>query len=464
MTRMSTAFDSATSLTLVVALCALTAMPAAAQHPTTYSAATSPGGVSYLYRFDPETPYAAISLGRRLPPSLPESKEASYGLFAALIGQSADPAGSFEFGERMADLHASTSVITSRAEFSLVVKAPAPEIGRALKMAADAVATVEPRERPYKRLRAASERGLAESLLKPETIATRAAYTLALGDHPIVRLNSPSRYADTAHTDLSSWRKVAIGRDGLTIVASGRLTAAEAGTAIDAALSGWPVAPVTPTATKHTVSLAPQTIAVEQQTRQSIVALVGQPTYALGAEAELAGIGLAPATSGVEGRFAESVRVALGATYGVSTSITAVDRDQRLMVISMSVDTTKLSESIASLRKAYATWQQDGVSEREIAGHRTRFITSRAATYGDPAAANRLVLGTLLAERTLADIDGYAERIGKATPEAVNAVIKTKFPRAEDLLLVVVTPDAKAVAGTDCVIKTAVEVSSCRKK
>ncbi len=398
-----------------------------------------------------------------MPPSLPNDKEASYGLFGALISQSADPAGSFEFAERLADLHASSAVTAARDEFSLSVKAPAPEIARALKLVADAVQSAAPAERPYKRLRLMSERGLAESLLKPESVASQTAYSMALGDHPIVRLATAARYAGTSHGDLQLWRKTSVGRDGLIVVASGRLTLAEAGQAIDTALAPWPAAPVTPQPARYTVSLAPQTIAVEQPTRQSIVSLVGQPTYARGPETELAGLGLAPATGGVDGRFGEAVRVSLGATYGVSTSTTMVDRDQRLLVISMSVDSAKLSESIAALRKAYDTWQQSGVTEREVAGQRARFIAARASTYGDPAAANRLVLGTLLADRTLADIDTYADRIKSATPEAINATIRRTFPRVDDMLTVVVTPDASAVAGATCVIKAVADVSLCRK-
>jgi len=71
---------------------------------------------------------------------------------------------------RHRDLHASANLNISREEFSLHVKAPAGELGRALKIVADAVITAEPQEKAYRRLRLNSERGLAEAMLKPELL------------------------------------------------------------------------------------------------------------------------------------------------------------------------------------------------------------------------------------------------------------------------------------------------------
>lgn len=440
-----------------------TVTPATAQHPTTYTSAVTPGGIRYHYRYDAETPYAAITFGRVVERALPDSKEASYGLIPSLIFQSADKAGSNEFAERLQDIHAGASISAGSEEFSVQVKAPAAEFATAVKLVVDALLTAEPTDKPYRRLRLNAEGAQAQAEVRAETIATRAAYTLTLGSHVIVRQFDAKRFADTAPSDVGAWRKVAIGRDGLVVAVSGRITEADAARAIDASFSGWPALTVASRATYEPIDLKPQTIVVEQPGRQASILMLGRTTYARGHEAEIAGLALGPLGGGVESRLGEAVRVALGASYGVGASIRSIDREQRLIAISTSVDTGKVADSIAAIRKAYERWQQQGLSEREMISQRTRMIGGRDGVFNDPSAANRLVFSALINDRTLEDVNGFANRLKALARDDLNAFVKAKFPRVEDLLIVVVTPDAKAVPA-DCVIKTASEALSCRKK
>lgn len=439
------------------------ASPALAQHPTAYTSTVTPGGIRYHYRYDAETPYAAITFGRVVERALPDNKEASYGLIPSMIFQSADKAGSNEFAERLQDIHAGASISAGLEEFSVQVKAPAAEFGNALKLVVGALTTAEPTDKPYRRLRLNAEGAQAQSEVRAETIATRAAYTLTLGNHVIVRQFDAKRFADTTPADVDLWRKVALGRDGLVVAVSGRIAEADAARAIDAALGGWPALAAATRGKNEPIDLKPQTIVVEQPGRQASILMLGRTSYARGHEAEIAGLAMGPLGGGVESRLGDAVRVALGASYGVSAGIRAVDREQRLIALSTSVDTGKVADSIAAMRKAYERWQSQGLSDREITSQRTRMIGARDSVFNDPSAANRLVFNALINDRTLDDVNGFSDRLKALSRTDLNAFIMAKFPRVVDLLIVVVTPDAKAVQA-DCVIKAAADALSCKKK
>ena len=451
-----------TGLAIAAAICAA-ATSASAQHPTTYANAITPAGIRYLYRFDAETPYAAITFGRVVERALPDAKEASYGLIPSMIFQSADKAGSNEFAERLADIHAGASISAGLEEFSVQVKAPAAEFATALKLIADAVVNAEPADKPYRRLRLNAEGAQAQSEVRAETIATRAAYTLTLGNHVIVRQFDAKRFAETAPADVSLWRKVAIGRDGLVVAVSGRIAEADAARAIDATIGTWPALAVAARSTPEPFVLTPQTIVVEQPGRQAAILMLGTTRYARGHEAEIAGLALGPLGGGVESRLGEAVRVALGASYGVAAGIRSIDREQRLIAITTSVDTGKVADSIAAMRKAYERWQQQGLTDRELTSQRTRMIGARDGVFADPSSANRLVFSALINDRSLDDVNGFGDRLKALQREDLNTFITAKFPRVEDLLIVVVTPDAKALTA-DCVIKSAAEAISCKRK
>ena len=448
---------------LTLAVCLVAPLPVFAQHPTAYTSAVTPGGIRYLYRYDAETPYAAITFGRVVERALPDTKEASYGLIPALIFQSADKAGSNEFAERLQDIHAGASISAGQEEFSVQVKAPAAEFSRALKLVVGALTTAEPADKPYRRLRLNAEGAQAQSEVRAETIATRTAYTLTLGNHVIVRQFDAKRYADTAPADVDLWRKVVLGRDGLVVAVSGRISDAEAAGAIDASLGGWPALAAAARGKNEPIDLKPQTIVVEQPGRQASILMLGRTGYARGHETEIAGLAMGPLGGGVESRLGDAVRVALGASYGVGAGIRVIDRDQRLIALATAVDTGKVADSIAAMRKAYERWQQQGLNDREMTSQRTRMIGGRDGVFNDPSAANRLVFNALINDRTLEDVNGFADRLKALSRDDLNAFIKAKFPRVEELLIVVVTPDAKALAA-DCVIKAAAEALSCKKK
>lgn len=431
--------------------------------------AKSPGGIVFLHRFDDATPYAAINFGwRDTYGAANPAKTALPTLTGALLMQSADGKADDSLVEKMNDLAASASLSGSFYQFRGNVRAPAKNIAEALKLTAAALKTSMPTDKVFKRLTQQVTEGEASAVTRSETIAQRAALRLSLGDHPAVRSFAATRFDGLSPADVDVWRKVALDRARLKVVVSGKVSVADAGLMLDAAFSDLPPLVAAPKVALPVVPpFKPRTIVIERETAQSAIMIIGKTEIASGQPAQMASIANSVLGSGSDGRIFQAVRVALGASYGGGSSIYSPAPGQRLLQMTSTVANDQVAASLLALRKTYATWHADGVTEAELKAAVVKAMNSSAGALKDPASAANTALSTVMGDRPISDLHDYNKLIKSLTTPDLNDMIRNKFPKPDQLMTVVVTPSAarliEAGITANCVISSLAEIEKCMR-
>jgi zinc protease len=446
---------------LLALLCALPAGPPAAVAQAPFKEHRTPGGLTFHYRFDDRTPFAALHFGWRDGfADRHKGKEGIITLFSAMVTQGADGSEGNVFSERLADLHASVSFASGWTATYGQVRAPGARLGEAVAAALDALAKAKPGDSLMRRLRERARGGEAQSLMRAETIASRTAMRALLGEHRWTRGLDIKRFDRIGPTELDLWRAERLGRSGLVLVASGALPADAFARIIDEAFAGLPERPelarIVPTPPK----VMPQTLVVERPGTQTIIYLAAPMIVPDLKEAPKLSIANAILGGGSQGRLFKAVRGDLGATYGAGSSIVTVHRDQRIVVLQASVANDLAKASLAALRTTYAKWHADGVTDAELVPARERALSGVKGAWRDITSANNWLLGLLLDERPADDMNRHEERLRSLTRDELNGMIRSVFPPPDRFLTIIVTPKAEGF-DADCVIRSDVEVLAC---
>jgi zinc protease len=447
------------TLLLITALIA--SHKAVADVATEYKAAKSAGGIAFLYRFDDETPFAAINFGwRDFYAAASKGKAGLPAITGPLVLQGADNAGHNEFVERLKDLGASATLSGGTFQFNGNVRAPANKIGEAMALVATALKSAEPSDKIFRRVIQKASGDEEQTAIRAETIAIRSAMRLVLGDHPVVRAFDPRRFERISQNDFAAWRKVAFDKTRLRVVASGRLSESDAGRAIDAAFGDLPERTEAPMISLPPIASKPKTVVIEQETTQSAIVLIGAMNVQNGPDAQMAAAANGVLGGGSEGRLWQAVRGRLGASYGASSNFQLIDLDQRLITLGATVANDQVGASLEAMRRIYATWHASGITPAELTSNTARLINNVADAFREPTNANGLALGVLLKERPIDDLHGYAEFMRGLTATQMNEFIKARFPHPDQLIAVILAPTATGIA-VDCIVRALSEISEC---
>ncbi len=443
---------------------ALTAGPLEAQTTPRFTAAKSPAGISFYWRRDETTPFAAVNFGMRDIYALTTpGKEGLMALGGALVMQGPEGTGPNEFIERLKDLTAGASVSIGPFTTMGSVRAPPATLSPAMALLAGALKNAAPSAKVLARLQQRSEGSEAQAVTRAETIAERTAMRLALGDHPITRAQDAGRFSRIAIEDVARWRSLNLDRTRLRIAASGRIDQAEAGRLIDDAFAGLPTGLPPQTFVWPPIEVPAATVVIEQETAQSAVLLIGLTSIDGGREVEIGNVANAILGAGADGRLWQAVRAGLGATYGAGSGFQVVAPSRRLVTMRAAIANDQVKASIETLKTAYATWLDRGVTAAELTATTSRFTSDFRSAMDDPSRANGVVISLLLSNRAVDDIYTYEDRLKAMGQDSVNQFITAKFPRPDRLLTVVVTPKAEGLGAT-CVIKTFAEIETCKLK
>ena len=448
-------------VTVLAVLAGLLAAVTSADAQEPFKEHRTPGGLTFHYRFDDRTPLAALHFGWRDGfADRHKGKEGLITLFNVMVTQGADGNGGNVFSERLADLHATVSFVSGWTATYAQVRAPAEKLGEAVVAALDALAKAKPGDSLMRRLRERARGGEAQSLVRAETIASRAAMRALLGEHRWTRALDIRRFERIGATELDLWRAERMSRSGLVIVASGALSADAFARAIDEAFARLPELPEPQRITPDPPRRSPRTVVIERPGTQTIILLAAPMTLPDLKEAPKLSIAAAILGGGAQGRLFKAVRGDLGATYGASASISTVHRDQRIVLVQASVANDLAKASLASLRATYAKWHAEGVTEAELVPARERSISGVRSAWRDIMSANNWLLGLLLEDRPADDMTRHEERLRNLTRDELNGMIRSVFPALDRFLTVIVAPKADDF-DADCVIRSDEEVLSC---
>jgi predicted Zn-dependent peptidase len=448
---------------LALTVLALSRAAIAEPPSASYRTIRTPAGIEFAYRHDGSTPFAAVNFGLIDDfVSAHPGKEGFRSVAGRLVMQGARGIGASEMLERLEDLTATASIQFRTFTTSGVVNAPAERLGDALGLMSDALQRAEPADSILIRLRARAQTGEAQAAVRSETIAQRAALRLALGDHPVTRAFDARRFDRLDISDLSAWRASVLDRTRLRIVVSGAIAEREAASIVDRSFAPLPARLPALTVRWPPVDIEGRTVAIERETGQTAIVMIGLTSVAGGTETTLANVGNQVLGAEPGSRLFRSLRATLGATYGASSRLQRVDRSRRIVVLNASVANDKARASLEAMRATYARWRLGGLTAAELEATKSRMATSIATAMAQPSRANALLLGTLLNGRTVEEFAGHEQRVRALTLDEINRLILANFPPVDKLLAVVVAPSAEGL-GADCRARSLDGIESCRR-
>jgi zinc protease len=446
---------------LVLAAFALRAGPIAAQ--VTSSQHRTPAGIAFHHLSSPGDTHHALAFawvdGYAL--TLP-GKEGLAVLAPRLLMEGGSRTMSeSERIERLRDLQASIGFVGgpyhARGQLAAPKATFADTVGLLAELLADPALPADRLARA-KRAAAAASR---QSLENAEVLANRLYMRVTLGAGPLLNLSTAeaSSYETVEVADVQAWRRAVLGRNGLTIVSAGPVPPEDVAKEIDRAFARLPAVGggIGP---RPELRAGGKVIVLERQVVQTAILAGGATGWTAAPDTLPGSAGVRVlGGGGFAGRLTKAVREGLGATYGIRAGFQQVHPRVFSVVINTLVDNTKVAPVLAAIRTEYARLRDGGVTAAELEPLKTRFIAdAREQMRRSPAAAQRL-RDLLLADYPADYLASYEAQIGALDVEAVNAGIRTRFPR-EPLTVVIVTPSAEGL-GADCVIKAPAEIAKC---
>jgi zinc protease len=452
------------ALLLVLVLGAQGAMASGA---TTYSVVQSPAGLDFLYRFDDTTTMAAINFGWRDDGSVSLDRAGLPSLIGMLLIGAADHAsGSTSFTDRLKELGASATMSGGPQQFRGLVRAPPVHMAEAMSLTAAALKTAALPEPEFGRLVQQAINSEAAALTRIEVVAQRALLRLGTGAHPASLAAAASSFDGLKASDISDWRRAVLTRSGLKITVSGHISAAAAGAILDDAFGDLPDTGAIGAELPAVRPLRARTIVIEREAAQSTILIGGRTNLPAGPPEQLAAVANGVLGGDTAGRIWQAVRIELGASFGGYSGFHRLDADQSLILLSATIATDQLVPSLLAMRRTYATWHTDGITQGELRATVSKLAGGLAAAYKDPARINALALETQLAERPIADLHDHNILLQSLTVPDINDCITTAFPRPEQVMTVIVTPSAarliEAGISTHCVVRSLDEIDRCK--
>lgn len=286
-------------------------------------------------------------------------------------------------------------------------------------------------------------------------LAWRLAREITLDDHPYKRFwtAAPAQgIRDVSAPQLGVWHQDAFGTDDLTITAAGAAAPAKVALAIDRALAGLPTSAGTDPLAFAGPTIRPGTIVLHDpdSPKSLIMALADLPVTAAGDDAEYS-IATAVLGLGKQSRLFKAIRSQLRAAYGFGAGIETMTRDHRLVRMGGEVDTALLPQALDAMRRSYEAFRVNGISQEEFPVARNAYLQRIEQGLKRPAGVATMLMENRLNARSAAEFENIAAQIAALERTAVNATIAAAYPPYDEMLTIVVTPDADTIPDA-CVI------------
>lgn len=260
---------------------------------------------------------------------------------------------------------------------------------------------------------------------------------------------------------IREWHKRALGTNGLTITVAGSSDFEGIEKAIDKALSGLPKETPPQVQPFDQLKVPNKTVVFHAPwaEKSTMLSLGELPNSKAGKDLEL-NISTGVLGYGEQSRLFKAIRSELRATYGFRAGMEAFTRKHRILNMGGEVETEKPKEALDATKAAYEEFRTDGIGIIEFPFAR-RFYGQRIdGEMEKPESVAYMLMESRLDGRPVDDIGTMRERIGNLERGAVNTFIAKTYPPFDDMLKIIVTPKADAIADA-CVISSYDEFSIC---
>lgn len=356
---------------LVVALFLLISLPARAVEVTEV---TSPGGIKAWLVEEASIPIVSMKVAWRGGASLdPADKAGLAYLASSTMDEGAGELDSKTFQERLSDLAIQLSFDASKDRFSGSLKTLSENTEEAFRLFGLAVTDPRFDEEPVERIRGQILASLNRKLSDPNSLAGRAWFELAFGDHPYAQPSEGTidTMAAITRDDLAAFANTRLGKDNMLIGVVGDFSATELGVLLDKTFGALPekagisAIPQTEPLPEAAVKIIPQDIP------QSVVIFGGQGVkrddpdyYAAYVLNYILGGG------SFQSRLTEEIREKRGLVYSVYSYLYPM-KAAGLQMGGFGTSNTSVKEALDLVKAELLRIREEGVTEEELAAAKT---------------------------------------------------------------------------------------------
>ena len=343
---------------------------AAPAYAITVQEVKSPGGLTAYLAEDHTTPVIAITFGFRGGSAIdPATKLGLSGFATSTLDEGAGDLDSFAFQTELQDRAVTVGFGDDPDMIRGNLVATAPNIARALELMHIALTSPRFDTEPVERIRRQIQVGLAGRAENPGRIARKTLMEAVFPNHPYSREADGTAESVAAITidDLRAWVKARFARDRLLVSASGDITPADLGKAMDQLFGDLPKT------TGLDVTVPPvaapakgQTIRVEKNLPQSVVYMAQKGMMRRDPDWYIESVNDYVFGSGsFASRLMNEVREKRGLAYSVGTSLSPMDAGA-LMFASVGTRADQAEASIGIMRDEWKKMREGGPTQKEL--------------------------------------------------------------------------------------------------
>lgn len=330
----------------------------------------SPGGITAYLAEDHATPIIAITFGFRGGSALdPAAKLGLSGLATSLLDEGAGDLDSFAFQSELQDRAITLRFGDERDMIRGNLLTTTPNASKALELMH--LALTKPRfdAEPVERIRRQIQVGIASNQEDPSYIARRTLMEAIFAGHPYARDDDGTQATIAAITtdDLRAWVKRTFARDRLLVSASGDITPADLGKAIDQLFGELPATTGINVALPQVTPPAKgKTIRVEKPLSQSIVYMAqkgilrNDPDWYIEIVDDYIFGG-----GSFSSRLMNEVREKRGLAYSVASAVSPFDYGSYMLGY-VGTRSDQAETSIAIMRDEWKKMRDEGPTQKEL--------------------------------------------------------------------------------------------------
>jgi len=288
-----------------------------------------------------------------------------------------------------------------------------------------------------------------------------AARVAIFDDAPILgylSLPDTKGIADVTRDMVFEWHRQTLTQDTAAIVVTGAINAADAGRVVDTLLGQLPQGPARP-AGVSAPNFAQRTILLHlPDAEKTTIGLIGQlpPTREGNDLVDLLAVRI---LGNSDGPLFDAVRSELRASYGLQAGYANFDRSARVLFITGEVEGEKLVAARDVILQTYADFRQDPqIGDFEKLRDGLAEGTDDNVKYVNVAA--QTIREFLLDGQDVKMAPKLGDVIRQITIDDVQMRLRSAFPKADDLIVIVASPDADALPGA-CVITQILQAATC---
>ena len=317
----------------------------------------------------------------------------------------------------------------------------------------------------FNRARNAGIDGMAKVRNSLSALAFAAKDWATFGEHPFTvskTLEDPDSASEVARLDLESWAQETYSSDPFAFILAGDIDAKRAGSLVDRLLKGLPEMQISPAELPVASHKSGRVLIHVQGAKDSYIVISGTvPVSPMWPKFDDQFIVQTLASSD-GGLINDAVRKSLRAAYSVKAAVYESHYKSHYLAIHGFVETSRVDAAVEEILRSYGNYVESP-SVEGLDRYRAGSLETLHRTGNDPVSLSLAALRAVLRGHDVSALLELRARAESLSPDMIRERVWNDYPDADDLLVVVVSPDAYALPGA-CVIEAPKEVLECDLK